>query len=55
MYNGEFHDLYCLLDSRVSESSGIIGKECIMVGNEGNIEQISDWKIGRKVSIQMAL
>jgi len=44
-----------MLDSRVSEGSGIMGKECSMHGSEGNIEQISDWKIGRKVSIQMAL
>ena len=55
MYSVEFHDLYCLLDSRVSESSGIMGKECSMDGSEGNIEQIYDWRIGRKGSIQKAL
>ena len=55
MYNVECHDLYCLLDSRVSESSGIMGKECSMDGSEGNIEQIYDWRIGRKGSIQKAL
>jgi len=55
MYNVEFHDLYCLSDCRVSESSGIMGKECSMVGSEGNIEQVFDWEIGRKGSIQKAL
>ena len=29
-----------------------MGKECSMVGSEGNIEQIYDWEIGRKGSIQ---
>jgi len=53
MQNVEFHDLYCLSDSRVSESSGIMGKECGMNRNEGYLEQICDRKMGRKESIQM--
>ena len=55
MHNVEFLDLYCMLDSRVSKSSHKIGKECSMHGSEGNLEQIYDWRIGRKESIQKAL
>jgi hypothetical protein len=50
----EFHDLYCLSDSSISKNSVIIGKECGMHGSVGNLEQIFDWKIGSKGSIQMA-
>jgi hypothetical protein len=51
MCNVEFHDLYCLLDCRVSERSGIMGKECGRHRSEGSHEQIFYWKIGRKGSI----
>ena len=32
-----------------------MGKECGMHGSEGNIEQICDGKIGRKVSLEKGL
>ena len=48
MQNVEFHNLYCLSGTRVSKNSGKMGKECGMDGSEGNIEQIFDWKMGRK-------
>jgi hypothetical protein len=35
-----FHNVYCLLDTRVSDSSGKMGKECGMHVIEGNLEQI---------------
>jgi hypothetical protein len=49
MHNAEFHNLYCK-----SKKSDTIGKECGMHGNEGNVEEIIDWKMGRKESIQRA-
>jgi len=52
MQNVEFHNLYCLSDTGISENSGITGKECDV--DESNIEQIFDWKTGRKESIQKA-
>jgi hypothetical protein len=36
----------------VSKNSDKMGKECGMDGNEGNLEHIFDWKMGRKESIQ---
>ena len=52
MHNVEFHNLYCLSGSGVSKNSDTMGEECGMHGNEGNLEQIIDWKTGRKESIQ---
>jgi len=34
------------------QRSGKMGKECSMDGSERNLEQIFDWKTGRKESIQ---
>jgi len=48
----EFHNLYCLSDTGVSKNSDKMGKECGKYGNEGNLEHIFDWKMGRKESIQ---
>jgi len=50
----EFSDLYCLLGSGESKKSDKMGEECGMQRNEGNGEQISDCKMGRKESIQKA-
>jgi hypothetical protein len=52
MHNVEFLNLYCLLDTRVSNNSGKMGKECGMHGSECNLEQIFYWK--RKESIHIA-
>ena len=54
MHNVEFSDLYCLSGSGESKNSDKMGEECSMHGSEGNIEQIIDCKMGRKVSIQKA-
>jgi len=54
MQNVEFHNLYCLSDTGVSKNSYKMGKECSMHGSEGDLEQIFDWKTGRKESIQGA-
>ena len=40
MQNVEFHNLYWLSDTGVSQISGKMGEECGVVGNEGNLEQI---------------
>jgi hypothetical protein len=50
----EFRNLYCLSDTGLPENSGITGKECGADGSESNLEQIFDWKTGRKESIQKA-
>ena len=50
----EFSNLYCLSGSGESKRSDKMGEECGMHGSEGNHEQISDWKMGRKESIQKA-
>ena len=42
----EFCNLYCLSDSRESK------KTDTMHVNEGNLEEITDWKMGRKESIR---
>jgi hypothetical protein len=54
MHNVEFNNLWCLSGSRESKSSDTMGKECGMHGNEGNLEEIIDWKMGRKECIQKA-
>jgi hypothetical protein len=54
MQNVEIHNLYCLSDSGVSKNSGKTGKKCGVVGSEGNLELIFDWKTERKESIQKA-
>ena len=51
MHNVEFHNLYCWSGSRVSKNSDKMGQECGMHGNEGNLEQIFDWKTGRPMQI----
>ena len=48
----EFNHLYGLSGSRESKNSDKMGEEFGMHGNEGNLEQIIDWKMGRKESIQ---
>jgi hypothetical protein len=42
MHTVEFHNLYCLSDSRVSKDSGKMDKECGVHGSEGNLEQMFD-------------
>ena len=54
MHNVEFCNLYCLSDSRESKKSDTMGKDCGMHGNEGNLEEIIDWKMGMKESFQKA-
>ena len=54
MCNVEFHNLYCLSDTGVLENSGKMGKVFGLHGNEGNLEQMFDWRTGRKESIQKA-
>jgi len=54
MNNVKFYNLYCMSGSRASKNSGKMGKECSMHGSEGNLEQIFDWKMGRRESIQKA-
>ena len=46
----EFNKLYCLSGSGESKKSDKMGEECGVHGSE----QIIDWKMGRKESIQMA-
>ena len=52
MHNVEFRNLYCLSDIGILKNSGKMGKECGMHGSECNLEEIFDWKRGRKESIQ---
>jgi len=52
MHNVEFNYLYSLSGSRESKNSDKMVEEFGMHGNGGNIEQIIDWKMGRKESIQ---
>ena len=54
MHNVEFSNVYCLSGSGELKKSDEMGQECGMHGNEGNREQISDWKMGSKESIQKA-
>ena len=54
MHFVEFCVLYCLSGTGVSKNSHKMGKECGMHGSEGNLEQIFDWEMGRKESIQKA-
>ena len=54
MHNVEFNILYCLSGSGESKKSKKMGEECGMHGSEGSIEQIIDWKMGRKESIEKA-
>ena len=44
----EFNNLYCLSGSRESKNSDKMGEECGMHGNEVNLEQIINLKMGRK-------
>jgi len=48
----EFNNLYGLSGSRESKNSDKMVEEFGMHGNEDNLEQIIDWKMGRKESIQ---
>ena len=48
------HKLHCLADTRISKDSHKMCKEIGMHGSEGNLEQIFEWKMGRKESIQKA-
>jgi hypothetical protein len=50
--NVEFHNLYCLSNTRVLMNSGKIVKECGMDGSEGNLANIFNWKSGKRESIQ---
>jgi hypothetical protein len=38
----------------VSKNSSKMGEECGMNGSEGNVEQIFDWEMWRKGTIQKA-
>jgi len=51
MHFVEFCNLYCLSDIRASKNICKMVKECGMHGNEGNLEQIFDWKTGRPMQI----
>jgi len=50
----EFINLFYLSGSGETKNSDKMVEECSMYGNEGYLEQISDWKKGRKESIQKA-
>ena len=47
-------NLYCLSGSGELKNSDKMGEECGMHGSEVNLEQIIDWKMGRKESMLMA-
>jgi len=38
MHTVEFHNLYCLSDTRVSKNCGKMGKECGLDGSKSNLE-----------------
>ena len=54
MHNVEFNNLYCLSGSGESKKSDEKGEECGIHVSEGNLEQIIDWKMGRKYSMLKA-
>jgi hypothetical protein len=43
-----------LSDTGLIEEQWLLGMECGMHGNEGDVEEIFDWKTDRKESIQKA-